>query len=105
MNKRDRENMAALIASWEWSQARTTSEAAAYGQCARTLIDIFEIAPEDLSFHRAWKLYKLTKAEDDDAYFDSLSDAIDASYSAVIDMVEAEGLSGFRAAFKKRCMP
>ena len=62
MNKRDRETLCALVARWEWQQGGSMSEAGAYGRCARNIIEDMGLTAEDLAVHRAYEIFRMSKA-------------------------------------------
>lgn len=97
MNKKERNALCSTIAAWEWQQGGSVSEASAYGRCARNIIEAMNITPEDLAFHRAYEIFRMTKAEgEDDDYLDALCDLVEADYSALIDMIESVKLRDLR---------
>jgi hypothetical protein len=91
MNKRDRDNLASLVAEFEWNQTSSTSEAAGFGQSARRIIQTFKLTKDDLSFSRAWAIAGLCEKQDDDDWLDELIDSCAADYTAVVDAIEAAG--------------
>ncbi|PWJ80578.1 hypothetical protein C7441_112120 [Pseudaminobacter salicylatoxidans] len=107
MNKRERLAAAALAARWEWgSSGGSSSEAAAYGSCARELIKTLGIDDDTTNFARAWEIAKHGGFTDDDDAFDALTDMIEASgYDAVVDLIEDVDFDGLRAALVAKEQP
>jgi hypothetical protein len=96
MNRKDREEICRIIAGWEWHQAASSSEGAAYARCAETLIRTFKPSDADLNFARMWELIKLLGKEDDDTFCDLLFDLCDEKGNTwIVDQVESMALEDF----------
>lgn len=101
MNRKDRENMCALIARWTWIQGGSSSEASGRNLCIQDLRETFAITDEELTFSWCWELYKLYNAHvgaaDSDDFIDALVDLTEAEgMRHVADLVDKLGFKGLR---------
>ena len=88
MNKKEKASICALIATWEFQQGGSASEAATRCSCAMEIKTIFNVTESDLASDRCWEIAKLVSNTSDE-FMDRLSDAIDLDYEAVLDALDA----------------
>lgn len=63
MNRREKKDLCELIASREWSQGGSSSEAAATGMFSRDLLELFKIKDDDrvLLEARCWEIMQIVR--------------------------------------------
>lgn len=93
LNKREKDMLLTLIAESEWnSNITTTSGCAQVNNFVANIKTLFNISDDDLEFHRAWEIWKLTRLDDTDLeYFDALHDYMGTiSYDEFCDYADAD---------------
>lgn len=99
MNKREREDVAAMVAEWEWIPSGSASEAAARYSCAKEVIDVLKLQDADVLFARQWEILRRMGSIGDDDISDALDDMVERDgYDAVVSLIESSGFEGLRAA-------
>ncbi len=91
LNRGEKSLLCSIIADWEYpGKATSISEAMAFGECARTIINMFSLEGEfDLTFFRVLAVLELFGISRDDELEDNLIDFIDDNgYKAFVDKVE-----------------
>jgi hypothetical protein len=87
MNKKDIHSLCIILASWEFRQGGSQSEAAALSGCISELRETFDITDEQLSAYRALEICRHV-GDDSDELFDAVCDMIDDDYQGLLDAID-----------------